>query len=263
MADSLVADFAAHGAVCARGLLDPREIEVIRSVVDEMVGHPSDRALVASRPGEPRFFEDFCNWTNHPALVDLVHRSRLADVAGALMRSRTVRLYHDHVLVKEPGAGQRTPWHQDQPYYNVDGRQNVSAWIPVDPVSRDVTLEFVEGSHDGTWYLPTTFLDRDARWFPEGTLAPVPDVEADPERFSVIGWALEPGDVVFFHMLALHAAAGNSSTAARRVLSLRFLGDDATHAPRPWPTSPEFPGLADTLAAGAPMDDERFPLLRS
>lgn len=29
--------------------------------------------------------------------------------------------YHDHVLVKEPGAESETPWHQDQPYYPVDG----------------------------------------------------------------------------------------------------------------------------------------------
>ena len=50
------------------------------------------------------------------------------------------------------GAGTRqpTPWHQDQPYYNVDGTQNVSFWIPVDPVSRASTLEFVAGSHRGS-----------------------------------------------------------------------------------------------------------------
>ena len=38
-------------------------------------------------------------------------------------------------------------------------------------------------------------------------------------------------------------------------------GDDITHAPRPWVTSPPFPGLAERLPAGAPMDDALFPLL--
>ena len=47
----------------------------------------------------------------------------------------------------------------------------------------------------------------------------------------------------------------------RRVFSARFLGDDARHAPRPWRTSPPFPGLSDRLADGAPMDDALFPLL--
>ena len=254
--------FDADGAVVVRGLLEPAEVATVRSVIDEMVRKPSPCAKVASRPDEPAFFEDFCNWQEHPQLAGLLAASALADVAGALMGSATVRFFHDHVLVKEPGAQQRTPWHQDQPYYNVDGRQNVSAWIPVDPVARETTLEFVAGSHGGTWYLPTTFLDGRAKWFPDGSLEAVPDVDADADRHRVIGWALEPGDVVFFHMLTLHAAAGNSATTPRRVLSLRFLGDDATHAPRPWTTSPDFPGLVDVLPAGAPMDGPLFPLLR-
>jgi len=45
------------------------------------------------------------------------------------------------------------------------------------------------------------------------------------------------------------------------VLSVRFLGDDIVHAPRPWATSPEFPGLADELPAGDPMDHPLFPIL--
>ena len=28
------------------------------------------------------------------------------------MGSQTVRLHHDHLLVKEPGTTLRTPWHQ-------------------------------------------------------------------------------------------------------------------------------------------------------
>jgi len=45
------------------------------------------------------------------------------------------------------------------------------------------------------------------------------------------------------------------------VFSVRFLGDDIRHAPRSWKTSPDFPGLAERLPAGAPMDDPLFPLL--
>ena len=33
------------------------------------------------------------------------------------------------------------------------------------------------------------------------------------------------------------------------------------HAPRPWTTSPPFPGLEDELPAGAPMDHPLFPVL--
>jgi ectoine hydroxylase-related dioxygenase (phytanoyl-CoA dioxygenase family) len=177
------------------------------------------------------------------------------------MGAREVRFYHDHVLVKESGTVTPTPWHQDQPYYNIDGAMTVSFWIPLDSVSREGTLEFLAGSHLGPWLMPRAFADREARWFPEGTLGDLPDIEADRAAHPILGWALEPGDAVAFHMLTLHAAAGSSTR--RRVVSARFIGEDVRHAPRPWATSPEFPGLADILPAGAAMDHPLFPVVWS
>ncbi len=263
MSGADVGRFQRDGVVCVRGLFDADQVARIGHIVADMLANPGPHGQTASRPGEPAFFEDFCNWQRYPELLEIVDAAGLAELCGRLMQSPQVRLYHDHVLVKQPGAQQRTPWHQDQPFYNVEGRQNVSAWIPVDPVNRETTLEFVAGSHDGTWYLPTTFLDQQAKWFPDGSLRPVPPIDADRERYRIVGWAMEPGDVVLFSMLTLHAAAGNSRTIPRRALSLRFLGADARHAPRPWTTSPPFPGLEDTLPAGAPMDHPLFPLLWS
>jgi ectoine hydroxylase-related dioxygenase (phytanoyl-CoA dioxygenase family) len=254
--------FARDGAVCLRGVLEPEEIERLREGIDANLARPSARAKIASRPDDPgRFIEDFCSWQENEAYRRVIFESRLAEAAGLLMQSRTVRLYHDHMLTKEPGTRQRTPWHQDQPYYNIEGRMNVSMWIPVDPVSRATTLQFVAGSHLGPWLMPRTFLDQQARWFPEGSLADLPDVDANPEAFRILGWALEPGDLVCFHMLTLHSAGGVDGTQRRRVFSVRFLGDDIRHAPRAWRTSPEFPGLTSELPAGAPMDHPLFPLL--
>jgi ectoine hydroxylase-related dioxygenase (phytanoyl-CoA dioxygenase family) len=111
--------------------------------------------------------------------------------------------------------------------------------------------------------MPRTFLDGEAKWFPDGTLAELPDIEGDPDRYPVLAWELEPGDAVWFHMLMLHGAGGAPTDGPRRrVLSVRFLGDDMVHAPRPWTTSPPFPGLEDELADGAPLDHPLFPVLR-
>ena len=258
----LVADYQRDGAVCLRGLLTADELAALRRGIDANLAAPSPRAIVASQPDDPGFFiEDFCNWQANADYRALACDSPLAQVAARLMLSHTVRLYHDHMLTKEPGTRQKTPWHQDQPYYNVDGQQNVSFWIPADPVARSSTLEFVAGSHRGPWLMPRTFMTNEARWFPEGSLADLPDIEADRAAFPILGWALEPGDVVAFHMLALHAAGGVAPGQRRRVFSLRYLGDDARHAPRRWTTSPAFPGLTDRLPAGALMDDALFPLL--
>jgi ectoine hydroxylase-related dioxygenase (phytanoyl-CoA dioxygenase family) len=135
----------------------------------------------------------------------------------------------------------------------------MSRWQIEGDFDRSATLEFVAGTHRGPWYVPRTLLDNQAKWFPEGSLIESPDFEADPQRSRVIGWALEPGDAVFFNMLTVHGSGGVSGSNRRRVLSVRFLGDDMVHAPRRWTTSPPFDGLEAELPAGAPMDHDLFP----
>jgi len=258
----LVAQFQRDGAVYIPQLLRAEEMAELRAGIELNLAHLSPRAKVASAPSDPGLFvEDFCNWQENPHYRRIIFDSALAETAGRLMQSKTARLYHDHMLTKERGTRQPTPWHQDQPYYNIEGNQNVSFWIPVDPVSRASTLEFIAGSHRGPWLMPRSFMDSEAKWFPEGTLADLPDIEARRADFPILGWQLEPRDAVCFHMLTLHAARGVERSQRRRVFSVRFLGDDITHAPRRWKTSPEFPGLADELPAGAPMNHPLFPEL--
>jgi ectoine hydroxylase-related dioxygenase (phytanoyl-CoA dioxygenase family) len=258
--DALVEGFSSVGAVVARSLFSPEEIALVAEGIDANLADPSPRAAVASRNNDRgRFFEDFCNWTRISQYEAFIRTSPAAELAQRLMKAKMVRFYHDHLLVKEPGTRQPTPWHQDQPYYNIEGAQTCSMWMPVDPVPVEFSLRFVAGSHLGPWLMPRSFMDQENRWFPEGTLQELPDVDGHPERYRVVSWALEPGDAIFFHMLALHSATGSASR--RRVLSLRFMGDDVVHAPRPWATSPEFPGLKAELAPGQPMEHPLFPVV--
>ncbi len=255
-------DYLRDGAVRIRGLFTKEQIADLTQGIEENLRDPSPLAQVASDPDDPGwFFEDFCNWQAIDAYRRLIFESGVGEVAAQLMQSHEARLYHDHLLVKEPGTRQRTPWHQDQPYYNVDGRQNVSMWLPVDPVPRETSLDFVAGSHLGPWLMPRTFLTNEAKWFPDGSLAELPDIEANRDDYDIIGSALEPGDAVFFNMLTLHASSGVGGTGRRRAFSVRFLGDDMTHAPRRWTTSPPFPDLENELDVGVPMHHPLFPLL--
>jgi len=213
----VIGDYVRDGAVCIRGAFTPDEVDLARRAIDANLADLSPGAKRASSDDDGAFVEDFCSWRRIAELEAFARTSAAARIAGEVMASTSVRFFHDHVLVKEPGTSQRTPWHQDIPYYNVEGTQNVSMWIPVDPVARAVALEFVAGSHCGPWFMPRSFLDEQAKWFPEGSLAELPDIDGDPERHPVIGWELEPGDVVCFHMQALHRASGNPGPGRRRV----------------------------------------------
>ena len=255
----VAADFRRDGACVVRGLLDDAQVARLAQGVEENLVAPSERAIEGGgESGAGRFFEDFRNWTRIAPYEEVIRGSRIGAVAAQLMGSHTARLHHDHLLVKEPGTTLRTPWHQDQPFYNVDGFDTVSLWIPLDPVPRESTLEFVAGSHASrTWYMPRSFFDDRALVFEDGTFEEVPDVEADRAAHTILGWALEQGDAVAFNMLTLHAAAG--SATRRRAFSLRLLGDDVTWAPRPHRTSPPFDDVS--LEAGALLDHPQFPVV--
>jgi ectoine hydroxylase-related dioxygenase (phytanoyl-CoA dioxygenase family) len=73
----------------------------------------------------------------------VIRKSAAAEVAARLMGSERVQMFHDHVLVKEPGTSKPTPWHQDGPYYFVEGTQTVSFWSPLDPV-KEASLRWAE-----------------------------------------------------------------------------------------------------------------------
>ena len=217
--DATVDRFQRDGAVCIRGLFRPEEVAVMRAGIDENLEHLSPRAKVASGADDPgHFVEDFCNWQVNEHYRRFIFESRVAAAAGRLMRSSYARLYHDHMLTKEPGTRQPTPWHQDQPYYNVEGRQNVSFWIPADPVNRESTLEFVAGSHLGPWLMPRSFMDAQAKWFPEGTLADLPNIEAARHNFPYPRLGASAGRCrVLSHAHLARSAGGHGPESPPRV----------------------------------------------
>lgn len=263
VSDETVFDFARDGVVVLRNVVSAEELRRLERGVAYNLAHPGPLAGVASTDADPgRFFEDFCSWERIPEYQDFVRHSRLPAIAAQLIQSQQIRLYHDHVLVKECNTVQHTAWHQDQPYYNIEGRQNVSFWVPLDFVPKESSLQFVLGSQQpGIWYLPRTFLSKQAKWFPEGSLPEVPDMSTDaaPPGARIASWSVQPGDVLAFHMLTLHGSAG--TVPRRRAYSVRYIGDDIRHAPRSWRTSPEFPKLHDLLPAGAALDHPLFPVV--
>jgi ectoine hydroxylase-related dioxygenase (phytanoyl-CoA dioxygenase family) len=250
--------FRRDGVVILRGVLSEDELSTLATGVEKNLNNLSPLGMNATADGAPgAFIEDFRNWDRIEEYESVIRSSALAPAAAALLGAGEVRLFHDHLLVKEAGTLDRSPWHQDQPYYPIDGGDTVSFWIPLDPVARESTLEFAAGSHTGKWYMPRSFVQKTAMVFDEGTLEEVPDIDGDRDAYNILGWAMQPGDAVAFNMLTLHAAAG--SPTRRRAFSLRLLGDDVTWAPRPHRTSPPFDDV--TLEPGAPLDHPQFPVL--
>lgn len=261
-----IESFRTDGAALLPGVLGPSWIDALRDGVEHNRTQPSPWSHWYTNPDESvGFWTDYVTWQDVPAYRSVVFESGLADIAAQLMGSATARFFHEHVLVKEPGATERTPWHHDQPYYSVDGDQNVSMWIALDPVPHGAGVRFLAGSHLwGRWFIPRKFIDHTPYGPEVDRYELLPDIDAliadAPDEHRIVSFDVEPGDVVVFHYRTLHDAPGNvSATRRRRVVSMRWVGDDAVWAERPWQVSPPFE--ADGLAPGDPLDDDRFPVV--
>ena len=267
-----ITSFQRDGAVCLRNVFDQKWLEIVAAGVERNLTAPSKYAESLTTEGvSARFFGDYCNWQTIPEFQEFMYQSPAAEIVALLMGSEKAIFYHEHLLIKEPGNQRKTPWHHDQPYYPVDGRQMCSIWMPLDPVPLETSLQFVKGSHAwGRWFVPRKFATANNYALKNTTdgeaadlamFESVPDIEGRPDEYEILFWELEPGDCVVFYGLTLHGAAGNvSRTTSRRVLSTRWFGDDARFAERPWEISPPISG---SLKPGDPMACDAFPIIWS
>jgi len=257
LSEEHIKSFQDDGVVLIKGLFADY-VELIQTGIDYNIQNPGRYAAENIKDGEGgRFFDDYCNWNRISQFQEVIKNSKVAEVAAGLMKSKTVQVFHDHVLVKEPGTSKPTPWHQDSPYYFVEGSQTVSFWSPVDAVT-DATLRCVAGSHKWSKpVLPTRWLNEDKFYKDTVKYMPVPDPDA--EGMKILEWDMDPGDAVAFHYGILHGARGNETKKRRRAFSLRLVGDDARYVERPGPTSPPFPG--HNMKPGDRLREDWFPTI--
>lgn len=260
VSDADIERFARDGAIVLRGVIPAHWLKTVEAGIAHNLKEPSDHGAYAD--GETRrFFQDSDNWRRIGEFRDFALNSPAKAIAGELMRASKINFIHDHVLVKKAGAGKRTPWHQDQPYSPFDGEDFCTMWMPVDSVSRETTLECIAGSHAaGKWYRPERFATGELREGDDPRWDLLPNIEADRSGYDILGWAMEPGDVLVFRGLTLHGAAGNSTTIDRRVLSTRWAGDDVTFQRRSGKMSPPVPAH-NAPADGGPVDCDNFPVV--
>lgn len=251
--------YARDGVVCLQGIFDIGWIEHLRGAVDTVLSSPSVHAEEYTKSGETgRFFGDLDLWKRIPAFREYVMRSPAAQIAGAVMDSSKINIFYDQLLVKEPLTKERTPWHQDQPYWAVDGWQVCSVWLPLDVVPKETSVEFVRGSYRWGPHCPHHFADGTP--YRDTGLPQLPDIASDRASYDIVSWALEPGDCLVFQAMIVHGAPGNASTNhRRRALSTRWTGDDARYAIRKGEVA--IPLSDPGLQPGAAMDSNAFPVI--
>ncbi|TVS16908.1 MAG: phytanoyl-CoA dioxygenase [Gammaproteobacteria bacterium] len=271
----LVTRYREDGVVHLPGVLSPQTLERAQEAYHWSLANPGPGAARLPDRNPGTFYQDLANPAALTRYAALTRACELPDLVAALWGESQVWFMYEQVFAKSGAATRRTPWHQDAPYLPVRGDHLSVAWLSFEPVAAPEALEFIRGSHRGPIYDGSRFDPDDdaAPLYGDGSLPPLPDIEAQRERWPIVSWATEPGDVVMFHPAALHGGAATSENRSRHTLSLRFFGPDAVVAARPGSQSAEraaSSGGADAhpltrmraLADGTPFRDDAFPRLR-
>jgi ectoine hydroxylase-related dioxygenase (phytanoyl-CoA dioxygenase family) len=202
-----------------------------------------------------------------PFFHDYVFESGVAALAGQAMGANEIRIYFDHLFIKEPETKEVFFWHQDLPYWPFKAGKICSIWVAATDCSRETSgLEFVRESHrSGKWYKPVGVKDvKGAEWVNQGVGEECPDFGAAREQYDIVSWDMNAGDALIFDALTCHASGGNRSKTQRRIaLSTRWLGEDAVWDPRPG-TDHAIKNVCDVsrLRPGTPADDDEvFPVV--
>ena len=262
--------YRSDGFVALRGVLSDDwlhrlEAAVARAVTDASTADMSalgDALAGEHRGGDDhtprgRFHSGVDHWRHDADLKAFALGSPLPQLVAELLETPVLHLYEDSVLVKEPGTREPTVFHQDRPYFSVDGDSVCTTWVPLDRVTRETgAMGYVRGSHlDPTEWRPNLFVTRDPVPGSEGV--DVPDLHSDPGEADIAWIEAEPGDVIVHHARTLHGAGPNtSSSTARRAVSVRYCGEGCSYTARALTPKPHHATMAD----GEPLRPPAFPV---
>lgn len=262
LSPELVDTYKKDGFVVLKNVISAQILSDLAVAVETNMASPSPWSNDYTPEGSSgRFFDDYVNWSRIPQYAQIALSGTLPHLAGELMGTAQPRFFHEHVLVKEPDTVTITPWHHDDPYYGVEGFDNVSIWVPLDPAPASVALRCIRGSHlIPRRFIPNRFVDDSPYVAAAAGFELFPTVEELEALGEIVVCDVEPGDAIAFHYRTLHSAPGTAGHAQRRrIVSFRYVGDDVRWITRPWETSPPFEpnGLND----GDVLDNERFPVI--
>jgi hypothetical protein len=248
------------------GAADRFDISDLQMILDYDEGA---RPIREGRAGSPAqggegengmFFYDAAGWRFHEGIRSAALDSALPSLCTQLLESKHLNFWEDTTFVKGPGTTQQTSFHQDYGYFQISGRKCCIVWIPLDIVTEETgQMEYVRGSHH--WeeaFAPNILISQSSH--PLSPFEPLPDVEGNRDKYDIISFDVEPGDVIIHHVMTVHGSRGNlSRNQVRRALSFRYCGDDITYCDRPGAMVQ--PYLLDKPAEGAPLYSKDYPLV--
>ena len=241
LADDTITTYLRQGFVHIPGIITPDEAAEFREAALACA-----QRLQSYHTG--KVFTQLVNvWREDETMRRLTRHPNIGAVAQRLA-GMPLRLWHDHILIKQPHNNAPTEFHQDQPFWpHGTSRHTLSAWIAlIDvPVERGC-MTFIPGSHSRTDLRPQNLSDA------HDLFSLSPDLIWQP-RVTI---PLRAGDCTFHHGYCAHMATSNATDEPRVAHVVIFMDAATTYSGKKHVVTDPL-----QLEQGQPLDGELFPLV--
>jgi hypothetical protein len=230
------------GAALIPGALDANDLSIAQKLFEWTCAHPGQSAqdIAITDRGETVYTDTYSNVTRD-YYREILKDSTIPAIMAAVLGVDQLWYLGEQVLVKRGESETRpTPWHQDtdMPINQVG---TVGMWMTFDKLDLEHSLHFVRGSNHWPRLNPYMaaagapgekirhlYPYEDARHMP-----PFPNIDLEPEKFDLISWPCDVGDVILFHNMTIHGGAPVPPSGLRRTLCLRFFGPETRYEALP------------------------------
>lgn len=169
----------------------------------------------------------FRDWATHAVIIPYL---------TALLGPKIclAQAHHNCIMTKEPGFSSDTLWHQDIRYWSYTRPDLINVWLALGHEYPDNGgLKILPGTH----HMRVEAQRLDANLFLRTDLA-----ENRPLIETQVAVELEPGDVLFFHARAFHAASRNHTDKTK--FSVVFTYHAADNLPQANSRSSSIPSIS-------------------
>lgn len=190
-------------------------------------------------------------WREHEILRELTLSPGIAAIAQQLTGVE-LRVWHDHLLSKKPHNDLATEWHQDQPYWPLEGKpKTISVWIALQDTPADMgCMSFLPGSHEMD-ELQAQDLGNARSLF---EIAPA--LEFAPK----VTLPLRAGDATFHNGRTAHMANPNTTDDWRIAHVTIYMESNACFNGAGHPVTAHYMREVGELTIGQPLDQTWFPI---
>jgi ectoine hydroxylase-related dioxygenase (phytanoyl-CoA dioxygenase family) len=268
---ALMRRFEEHGYVFLRNVIPHDDVLTARRMIFSLLAavgeikEPVDQGLATGTSRRRKMAPDLgAYWktvSEHPALREVTHGARLAELAG-LIFNQPARA-HDYLFLRPAPIGNATNLHYDYPFFAGGASNIVTCWVPLGEIPVcDGPLVVVEHSNRFSDLIdpmraaslggdPNAFAAAQDYAYQSATENTLDFVRTRKSRLLTAHF--QPGDVILFGGFTMHGSLDNRSEIGRVRLSV-----DVRYQPEAEPaTDPRFFGPNALGAKGGGYGEQK------